>query len=90
MAAASPGYVGLALGAVMAAALIVLVALQVGTAVPSSPGRIGVFEYICVLSLAPFGVEREMALAYGLVLHAVAYGPPLVVGAALLAREGAA
>lgn len=66
-----------------AAALFLLAALMVGGTVPV-PGRLGLFEGICVLSLALFGVPRDLALAVGLVLHGVVMGPPLV-GAALLA-----
>lgn len=66
-----------------AAALFLLVALMVGGTVPV-PGRLGLFEGICVLSLALFDVPRDLALAVGVVLHLVVMGPPLV-GAALLA-----
>ena len=74
-----------------AAALFLLAALMVGGTVPV-PGRLGLFEGICVLSLGLFGVPRDPALAVGLVLHLVVMSPPLV-GAALLAlwpgRKGA-
>lgn len=66
-----------------AAALFLLAALMVGGTVPV-PGRLGLFEGICVLSLALFDVPRDLALAVGLVLHLVVMGPPLA-GAALLA-----
>ena len=39
--------------------LLVLVVLQVGITLPSVPGRIGVFEYLCILSLAVFGVAQQ-------------------------------
>ncbi|MFN3761911.1 MAG: lysylphosphatidylglycerol synthase transmembrane domain-containing protein [Anaerolineae bacterium] len=66
-----------------AAALFLLAALMVGGTVPV-PGRLGLFEGICVVSLALFDVPRDLALAIGVVLHLVVMGPPLV-GAALLA-----
>ncbi len=65
------------------AALFLLAALMVGGTVPT-PGRLGLFEGICVLSLGLFGVSGDLALAVGLVLHGVVMGPPLI-GAALLA-----
>ncbi|MCS7287074.1 MAG: lysylphosphatidylglycerol synthase transmembrane domain-containing protein [Anaerolineae bacterium] len=65
------------------AALFLLAALMVGGTVPV-PGRLGLFEGICVISLAFFGIPRDLALAAGVVLHLVVMGPPLV-GAALLA-----
>ena len=66
-----------------AAAFFLLVALMVGGAVPT-PGRLGIFEGICVVSLALFGIPRDQALAAGLVLHLVVMGPALL-SAALLA-----
>lgn len=62
------------------AAIVVLVVLQLGTAVPSAPGRIGVFQYLCLLALQPFGVDQSHALTYGILLHGVTYGPPVVAG----------
>lgn len=66
----------------LTAALFLLAALMVGGAVPT-PGRVGIFEGVCVVSLALFGVPSDLALAVGLVLHLVVMGPPLV-GAAIL------
>jgi len=62
-------------------AWVVLVMLQAGVAVPSSPGKVGVFQYLCVLALSIFGVERAAALTYGLVLQAVVFLPPVLLGA---------
>jgi len=66
------------------AALFLLAALMVGGTVPT-PGRLGVFDGICVVSLENlFGVPFDQALAVGLVLHAVVMGPPLVATALLV------
>lgn len=70
----------LEIGAPVAAAFVVLVVLQVGTSVPSTPGKIGVFQYLAVLALAPFGVAREPALTYGMLLHVVGFGPLVALG----------
>jgi len=71
-----------------AAPLLLLVVLQIGVRVPSSPGSIGVFHYLSVLVLALFGVERDLALSYGVLLHLVTYLPPSLVGIAYLLRSG--
>jgi uncharacterized protein (TIRG00374 family) len=71
-------------GQMMPAALLLLVGLMAGVAVPSVPGRIGVFEYICILALAVFGIGQAQALTYGIILHAVVLLPALLVGAAAL------
>lgn len=70
------------------AAAFLLAALMLGGAVVPVPGRLGVFEGICVVSLALFGIDRNLALAIGLVLHLVVLGPPLII-AGLLALVNA-
>ena len=70
---------GLAVPAI--AALVLLVALQVGTAVVSVPGNIGVFHYLTIVTLAAWGVPRPAAFAAAVVLHAVALGPKVVLAA---------
>jgi uncharacterized protein (TIRG00374 family) len=62
------------------AALLVLVALQAGILVPSVPGKIGIFEYICIRALAVYGVGQTEALSYGILLHAVVFLPIIVLG----------
>ncbi len=64
------------------AAILLLVGLQVGISLPSLPGTIGVFEYVCVVVLGLFAVERGPALSYGILLHALVMIPPTI--AALL------
>jgi glycosyltransferase 2 family protein len=61
-------------------ALVMLLILQVGITVPSVPGRVGVFQYLCILGLALFGVTQETALSYGLLLHAVVLLPTFSLG----------
>jgi len=61
-------------------ALFVLVVLQVGVAVPSVPGRLGVFQYLCILALSVFGVDRATALTYSFVLYFVVFLPPTLLG----------
>jgi glycosyltransferase 2 family protein len=67
------------------AALVLLVVLQIGTAVVSVPGNIGVFHYLVVVTLAAWGVPRPTALATAIVLHAVTLGPRVVLGALSMA-----
>lgn len=67
-----------------AAILLLLYVLQLGVRLPSSPGNIGVFEFLGVLSLSIFGVDKTSALGAMLVLHLVFYLPPSLVGAGFL------
>jgi uncharacterized protein (TIRG00374 family) len=66
-------------------ALFLLVVLHVGVAPPSSPGKLGVFHALVVVSLEFLGVGRPAALVYGAVLHAIVYGPQIALGALSLA-----
>ena len=66
------------------AAVLLLVGLQIGISLPSLPGTIGVFEYVCVLVLAVFAVERTAALSYGILLHAIVMLPATLAGIAFL------
>jgi len=62
-----------------------LTLLHLGMAPPSSPGRLGVFHALTVVSLQPFDVDRASGLAYATVLHAVVYGPQVLLGVLALA-----
>lgn len=55
-------------------ALFLLAVLQAGVAVPSTPGKIGVFHYLCVLGLSVFHVPAAVGFGYGLVLHFLVVG----------------
>ena len=71
----------------LVAAVFLLVVLQLGTKLPSSPGNMGVFHYLVVLSLSVFSVEKGLALSCGLLLHAVVVLLPSLFGAFYLWRE---
>jgi hypothetical protein len=66
------------------AALLLLIVLQVGTAPVSTPGRLGVFQYLTVLALSVYSVDRTQAVAYSVLLYAVALLPKLLVGGVML------
>jgi len=66
------------------ASILVLILLQVGMTLPSVPGRIGIFEYLCVLALGVFGVNDSTAFSYGLLLHVVALLPQTIIGLGFL------
>jgi len=66
------------------AALFVLIVLQVGSAPPSAPGKLGVFHYLAVLALSAFAVEKDLALAYSVLLYMVALLPKIVIGVGVL------
>jgi uncharacterized protein (TIRG00374 family) len=62
------------------APFFILVVLQIGISLPSTPGSLGVFEYACILALSLFSVGRADALGFAFVLHAVVFLPVIVFG----------
>jgi uncharacterized protein (TIRG00374 family) len=62
------------------AALFLTVVLRIGVAPPSLPGRLGLFQYLVVLALAMFDVDRTAALSYSFALYAIAVVPVLIAG----------
>jgi uncharacterized protein (TIRG00374 family) len=70
------------------AALFLLAVLQLGVAIPSSPGRVGVFHYLAVQVLAVFGVDQGMAVTYAVLLHLISVMLPAGLGAILAWRSG--
>ena len=62
------------------AALLLMIVLRIGVAPPSLPGRLGLFQYLIVLALAIFDVDRTAALSYSFALYAIAVVPVLIAG----------
>lgn len=62
------------------ASLLLLISLQAGISIPSIPGSIGIFEYICVLALSVFKVEQAPALSFAIVLHMLVFIPITLFG----------
>jgi uncharacterized membrane protein YbhN (UPF0104 family) len=54
-------------------ALILLAALGLSSAVPSTPGYIGVYQFVAVTVLMPYGFSRGEALAYILIAQVLSY-----------------
>jgi hypothetical protein len=71
-----------------AQSLLLWVVLQVGVVIPSTPGKIGVFQVLCRWTLGLFGVAAAVGLAYGILLYLVAPLLLMILGALALAVEG--
>ena len=61
-------------------ALLLLAGLGIGSSLPSTPGYVGVFQFVAVTILTPFGISRDAALAYIFVYQAVSYVVVLAFG----------
>jgi uncharacterized protein (TIRG00374 family) len=61
-------------------ALLLLAGMGLGSALPATPGYVGIYQFAAVTILPPFGIDRNAALAYILVAQALGYAVVLVLG----------
>jgi len=54
-------------------AVLLLTGMGLGSALPSTPGYVGIYQFVAVTVLRPFGFSRSDALAYILVVQAIGY-----------------
>jgi glycosyltransferase 2 family protein len=67
-------------------ALLLLTGLGLGSALPSTPGYVGIYQFVTVSVLVPFGVRHDDALAYSFVAQAMGYVVVLALGLPALYR----
>jgi glycosyltransferase 2 family protein len=72
----------------LALAVLTTAVANLGTLIPSSPGYVGVFDFLGRSVLTQFGTPQEVALAYILVVHAALVVPISLLGLGYAAREG--
>jgi glycosyltransferase 2 family protein len=70
-------------------ALFVTAVLNLGAAIPSSPGFVGTYQWLAKVSLGAAGVGHNQALAFAILLQAVWYVPTTLLGGVSLAARGA-
>lgn len=61
-------------------ALLLLTALGLGSALPSTPGYVGIYQFVAVSVLTPFGIPKNSALAYILLIQALGYVVVVLLG----------
>ena len=61
-------------------ALLLLAGMGLGSALPSTPGYVGIYQFVTVGILTPFGVRHDDALAYSFVSQALNYAIVLALG----------
>ena len=64
----------------VAVAFLLVAALGLGSALPSTPGYVGIYQFVAVSVLTPFGFLRSDAIAYILLLQALQYSVILFWG----------
>ena len=67
--------------------LLAMGVINIFSALPSSPGYIGPFEFAGKLVLTQFGISAEVAVAYLLLMHALLLLPVIVFGGVLAWRR---
>ncbi|MGD1069002.1 MAG: lysylphosphatidylglycerol synthase transmembrane domain-containing protein [Bryobacteraceae bacterium] len=68
-------FVGRAMGLALniPIAFLLITGLGLGSALPSTPGYVGIYQFVAVSVLTPFGIARTDAIAYILLLQASTY-----------------
>jgi uncharacterized membrane protein YbhN (UPF0104 family) len=69
------------------AGLAVSSVTALGMTIPSSPGFIGVFEFLARETMVLLGMEAEVALSYALVAHAIVYIVYSLLGLASMVQQ---
>jgi glycosyltransferase 2 family protein len=82
--------VGLAMGVPLTftLALWVMIATNLGMAVPSAPGYLGVFHAIIIAALTPFVADKNLLVGYAVIMHLSGFLPVVILGAFFTLREG--
>jgi len=72
------------------AGFFVLTVTNLGSAIPSSPGFIGVYHYLAVLALSVWVPDKSEALGYAIGTHGISVLVNVLLGCTCLVREGIA
>ncbi len=70
--------IGVSIG--LPAAFLLVAGLGLGSALPATPGYVGIYQFVAVSILTPFGLSRTDAIAYILLFQAINYVVLLVWG----------
>jgi uncharacterized protein (TIRG00374 family) len=70
------------------AGFFVLAVVNLGGAIPSSPGGLGVYHYLAMLALSVWVSDKSVTLGYAIGIHGVNVLTNIIIGGACLAKEG--
>ena len=82
------GFRAVGIAVPFSAAFFVQGVIAIGVAVPSAPGFFGVFELVAKESLGVYGVPPDLAVAWAIGFHILAFIPITLIGAAYFTRLG--
>jgi uncharacterized protein (TIRG00374 family) len=69
-----------------AAALILLLTINIGLLIPASPGSFGIMQLAFLAALVPFGIEKQYALILSFAYQAGLYISTVLIGAPFLIK----
>jgi uncharacterized protein (TIRG00374 family) len=70
------------------AGLLVMLMINLGSTIPSSPGSIGVYHYLVILALSIWLPDKSAALSYAIVTHGIYLLMGIMAGSWSLSRQG--
>jgi uncharacterized protein (TIRG00374 family) len=65
-------------------ALLVAAVINLGVAIPSSPGFVGTYQWLGVSTLSLLAVDRDAALSFSILLHAAWFVPTTLAGGVIV------
>ncbi|WP_459877845.1 lysylphosphatidylglycerol synthase transmembrane domain-containing protein [Desulfothermus naphthae] len=54
--------------------------INLGVMIPSAPGYIGTFQFVCVKGLSLFKIKQDVGFSFSILFHALWYMPTTVIG----------
>lgn len=81
------GMHALGMSVTLPVAFLLITGLGLGSALPSTPGYVGIYQFVAVSVLTPFGFSRTDAIAYILLAQAIQYVLITFWGLLALARS---
>jgi hypothetical protein len=69
-------------------AFVLLVITTIAILVPSSPGYVGTYHWMCMIGLGLFNIPESEALSFAFVMHGLNFIPILIVGLVIISIEG--
>jgi uncharacterized protein (TIRG00374 family) len=70
------------------ASLLATVLVAIFIMIPAAPGFVGTFQAACIVALGVFGVPKEEALSFSLLVHGIQFSCVSIIGAYCFVREG--
>jgi len=70
----------------MPMACLLMTGLGLGSALPSTPGYVGIYQFVAVTVLMPFGFSRAAVIAYMVLVQVLQYVSTGIWGLFALAR----